>query len=673
MDEENKPKSGLLRKTLNYVEASLDARIKSLEVQPVTSNDLFKGEKQDGTVGRKGLIFDPFIDQSSQQGLYKMRTSFLSNAMLKQVARRDSIISAILDLRANQIASFCKRPANRFEEGFKFVPKDKNTSVDADEVRKAEEFILNTGYTEDRTPADKMTFDQWGAMVTKDMLRYGHAAIEKVKRNDGDLFSFLPLASESIFYANKKATPELMTHFREIWQNMSNVTEQNKEAKKDPSSEEYEYVQVINGQVVEGFTHEELIFARHNLESDLDTNSYCISQLEKCVGAVTSHLQVENHQKQFFNHGTASKGLLWIAGDVAPNTLRALQAQWNNQITGPTNAWRTPILAGVQNVQWVPLTASNRDMEFAAWQDYVLRLIFASFQIDPEEVGFGYLSKGTEQRSMGESSNEWKITASRDRGLRPILGRIEAIINEEVLPAFSKSFSEKYHFQFVGIDAETETEETQRLQVETSLHTSMDEAREQADKDKLKYGGSLILNPLLLQYLQANLPKGVFMETFLGVEGASQRPDLAYIPDPMWFQYQQMQMQMMQGIQGGGQPGQDPNGGGDPSQQGQPQQDGQDGQPQKDADAQAQADAQQAQMEAVQQYMEANPELFKSLKSNLSKYDDLKKAETAKQQVTTEHVEIMTEQLMKDYNRGAEKLIKEILKEVKAEIKDKLD
>jgi hypothetical protein len=663
MEDEQKNKN-ILQKAYSFVEASLDARIRDLEKGP---EDLSKGEKMDGTVGRKGLIFDPFMEQSNQAGLFKVRTTFLSNAVLKQVSRRDTIVSSILDTRAQQVSTFCKRPANRFDEGFKIVPKDKNTKSDPDEIRKIEEFILNTGNTEDRRPEDKMTFDQWGAIITKDLLRYGHAAIEKVRRGDNDLYAFLPLAAESIYFANKKATTELVSHFREIWQKMSGVDDGDKEANSNVAGE-YEYVQVVNGQVTEGFTHEELIFARYMLESDLDNQGYCMSPLEKSIGAITSHLQVENHQKQFFTHGTASKGLLWIAGDVAPNTLKTLQAQWNNQITGPVNAWRTPILAGVNNVQWIPLTASNRDMEYAAWQDYVLRVMFSAFQIDPEEVGFGYLSKGTEQRSMGESSNEWKITASRDRGLRPVLGRIEAIVNEEVLPAYNKEFSKKYHFVFVGLDAETQTEEIQRQQQETSLHTTINEARKESEKNVLKYGGDLILNPLLLQYLQMNLPKGVFMETFLGVENASQRPDLAYIPDPLWFQYQQMQMQMMQGMQQPGQPGQ----GGDPQQGQDSNAQPQDGQQDPQQDAAAQAAAEEQQM-AVQQYMEANPELFKSLKNNLQKYEDLKKNEIAQREISTAHVDKMTEALLKDYEYGTKKLINEIMREVKAEIANKHD
>lgn len=665
--------ANIFSKSYALLDAFLDSQIQGLQKTEPGAELLIKGEKQDGTVGRKGLLFDPFVDQSNQQGIYKLRTSFLSSALLKQVARRDSVIAAILDTRGNQVATFCKRPANRFDAGFKLVPKDKTMKADADEIRKAEEFILNTGRTGDeRKQEDRMTFDQWGYIVAQDYLRYGHAAVERVKRADGDLFSFLPLAAETIYYANKRATKETMDHFREIWQNASGSDKGDKEVKADHTDADYEFVQVINGQVTEGFTKDDLVFSRYNLQSDIDLNGYSMSILEKCVGAVTAHMQVENHQKQFFTHGTASKGLLWIAGDVSPNTLKALQAQWNNQITGPLNAWRTPILAGVNNVQWVPLTASNRDMEYAAWQDYVLRVIFGSFQIDPEEVGFGYLSKGTEQRSLGESSNEWKITASRDRGLRPLLGRIEAMINEEILPSYSKAFSEKYHFVFVGLDAETQQEELQRMQAETALHKTIDEARKEAEMEPLQYGGNMVLNPLLLQYLSMNLPKGVFMETFVGVQGASERPDLQYIPDPMWFQFQQMQMQMMGAMQPGA-PGQGAPNGGQEDQAGAGADQGADGSDQlSPEDQQKQAEMQQQQMEAIQQYMDANPELFKSLKANLKKSEDLRKGEAAKRHVSTEHVDKMTEALVSDMQKGAEKLISEILKEVKADVEENL-
>jgi len=642
-------------KFLQYVETSLDSRIE----------DLNKAERSDGTVGRKGLIFDPFVsDFQSNAGLFKQRVSYLSPAILKQVSRRNAIVASAIDTRASQVSSACKRPSDRFDWGFKIQPKNNQIKSDPNEVSEIEEFILNCGQKNDRPQEDKLTFDQWGYMFTRDIIVYGHAAIEKVRRADGGLYSFLPLPGESIYYANKNVDRKYLESIKNAW---SNVVDQNVSVDRAAKGE-YEYVQVINGKVVEGFTKEELIFARFNLETDIDLNGYCYGPLERAMSAIISHMQIENHQRQIFVHGVASKGLLVLQGDVTPNTLKGLQAQWNNQITGPMNAWRTPILAGIKGVQWVPLTASNRDMEYAAWQDYVLRVICAAMSITPEEIGMDYLSRGTESRVMSESNNEWKLEHAKRRGIRPILARIEAVINEEILPEFNKKYAEKYHFTFVGLDAETEMEEVQRLQLETTLHTSINEARTQIERDPLPYGGDMILNPILLQYLQMNMTKGQFMETFIGVQGASQRPDLQYIPDPMWFQWQQMQMQMM----GVGQP---QDGGGAPASGGSPDE----GQSQDQQSAQGepsqkeQQQMMQQQNDAIEQYMQANPELFKSLRANLEKNEELKKVERIAKKVNVERIEKTREVLVKDFRKGADNLMKEIMQIVAEDMKKQSD
>ena len=653
---------GLFDKFNEYINAALDARISDLKkndpAAPLnnTNEDAFgesllKAMRQDGSIGRKGLLFDPFMEQGVfAGGLYRGKTSFMPNHLLKQVSRKDSIVASIIDVRASQVASACKKQNSRFDMGFKIKAKNKEIKIDADEVRKIEEFILNCGRLDNRPTDDKMTFDQWGYMVTTDMMRYGHAAVELIRTNDSSLYGFLPLSAETIYYANKKIDKTLIDGMRNVWRQ---VAQDGSDVDLDRAAAgEYEFIQMINGKVVEGFTKDELIFERINLESDVDLNGYAVGPLERAVASITSHLQIENHQKAFFTHGAASKGVLVIQGDVAPNTLKALQSQWTQQITGPLNSWRTPILAGIQGVQWVPLVSSSRDMEYAAYQDHILRTVFSCFAMDPEEAGFGYLSKGTEQRSLGESSNEWKITASRDRGLRPILGRIEYIINERILPEISKSFSEKYQFCFTGLDAETETEETSRLSQEVTLHTTVNEVREQVERKPLPLGGDLILNSLLLQTLSSNMTKGQFMELFLGIQGASERPDLQYIPDPFWFQWQQLQMSMMS-QQSGGQAPEDNNNEQDSEQDSE--------------------QAPPAQSSPIDQYIAANPELFKSMKKNLELQGIPLIKSLSSKRIKDTHIDKMRDDLVKDFKFASSRLMEEVMSALKDDIRDNND
>jgi hypothetical protein len=699
----------MIEKLENFVDDRIEA-VKNSRVPPVEGEPLAKAAPLSGgdkNLGRRGLMFDPLTDSGLASGLFRPKgagSGFISNHILKIVTRRDPIVSTIIHTRANQVAGFCKLPNDRFDIGFQLKVKHPDSQPDPDEIRMMEKYVLNCGETENRDPEDKLTFDAFGYMTSSDFLAYGHTAIENVKRGDGGLFAFLPLPAETIYHANRsplgqQAAESMIAATRgaidALLQRNGEDTDKGPNAEIENEDGRLGYVQVINGKIVEGFGFDDITFARIYTQADIDLQGYALGPLERAVSMVTAHLQIENHQKMFFTHGVASKGLLVIQGDVTPNQLRTLQAQWTNQVTGPQSAWRTPILAGIRGVQWQPFMTGSRDMEYAAYQDHVLRTMHACFAIDPEETGFGYLSKGTEQRSLGESSNEWKIEASRDRGLRPLLARLESILNEDLLPKWNPILADKYQFTFVGLDAETRGEEIERLKEEVQLHTTLNEAREEAELEPMKYGGDMILNPLLLQVIQANLPKGVFMETFMGVQGASERPDLQYIPDPLWFQWQQLQMQIMQmqaGVQQG-QPGDedDEDDDGDDSKGGKDKgdskgkppskdskkpgkpgkkkadKDGDDGEDDAEADALAEAQ-QQAQMQAVNQFVSANPELFKAMKFNLAK-SDLAKGLIKDHRTDDSHVGKLADQLCDDFDHAGDELVKEIMAAVSEELK----
>lgn len=661
----------IFTKTYGLINASLDRRLADLQK---TEEPLEKKMKDDG-FGKKGLIMDPFLDVTSSQGLFRPKSGYITNSLLRMTARRAPAAAIIISIRANEVMSFCRPQANRFDSGYKIKPKNAQVQADPEEIKQLEDYIQSCGIQEGRSIEDKLTFDQFGHMITSDMLRFGHAAIEREYANDGSLRLFYPLSSAEIYYSNKRIGDSTIHETRNLWQASLKI-ETISEQTKNPV-DNIEYVQVLNNNVVEEFSHEELIFAKLNHETDVDLMGYCISPLERALSMITAQMQIENHQRAFFTHGVASRGILVIQGDMTPNQLRTLQSQWTQQTTGPLNAWRTPVLAGIKGVQWVPLVAGNRDMEYANYQDHVLRTIHACFIIDPEQTGFGYLSRGTEQRSMGESSNEYKILASQSKGLRPILSRIESIINEEILPLYSQELSEKYEFAFVGLDAETREEENNRIQEEVQVHATVNDIRNQVEKEDLPYGGDLILNPLLLSTLQSNMTKGKFMETFLGVEGASEDPGLQYVPDPFWFQWQQVQMQLLQqqamAQAGGGDPSQ-PDGEGSPDgedgknpQKGPPSKDGEE---QSGAQAQAMMQQQQAQNQAsaiaATQFIQMNPNLFKSY-TNLeykSQMEPLMKGSSSRQTSNSKD-DIIYKKIMKDYDAASSRLLKEVMLSLK--------
>lgn len=628
---------------INKVSSAAETRAQS------TYEDLQKRsfETPDGKIerGRRGLIIDPFFGQETGAGSIRPKRGSLSNLILKMAARQNVCASTIIHTRATEVMACCTPQRTQYELGYKIQAKEEGVLEDPKEIAAIKEYINNCGNKEQRAEQDKLTFGQFGYMVTVDALKYGHFAIERDLFADGSMNAFLPLPAETIFYAATGIPEEAVKKEVESWEQFRAAGDKQFQPVKEEDQDNdnpIEYVQWFNGKTTATFTRKELIFSRLTPDNDIDLNGYAISPLERAITMVANHLKIENHQAMFFTHGMASRGILVIQGDVTPNQMRTLQAQWKEQTTGGANSWRTPVLggAGVKNVQWIPLVGSTRDMEYAAYQDHVLRTIHAAFAIDPEQTGYGYLSRGTEQRSLAESSNEWKVSASRERGLRPILTRIEEVMNEEVLPAANPEWAAKYRFVFAGLDAETRTEETQRLTGDVQLHTTVNEARVQAGKNPLPIGGNFILNPVWLQTIKEGMPFGMFCEMFLGLEGASRRPDLNFFCNPFWFQWQQLQMQMA-----AMQAGIDLGGKGEKTDK-------------KDEMAKTEDGAVRMQ-QAISDFMSANPAMFKHYSENL-----------AKSKAVQRMINPITKLAMKNYKIAGDRLVEDVLKIVQEDLNE---
>jgi hypothetical protein len=286
-----------------------------------------------------------------------------------------------------------------------------------------------------------------------------------------------------------------------------------------------------------------MVFKIANPQGFIETNGYPMSTVEMALITLTTHLQAEGYNSKFFSHGFASRGMLHIKGDITRTQLDAFRGAWYAQISGNSNSWRTPIIAGVEDVQWIPLSPNNRDMEYMSLIDHLARTLCAIMNISPMEIGFDHLSKGPSSRTLSESSNEWKVQESKERGLRPILGFIEDLINNDILPGIDPELCKKYTFEFVGLDAEDKAEELQRQTLELQVHSSLDEIRKEIEK-KPVLGGAIPLNPQYVEILFKTHTVGEIREKLLGYAGDSQKPEYRYIPDGVFIQNLQLMHQI---------------------------------------------------------------------------------------------------------------------------------
>ncbi len=144
------------------------------------------------------------------------------------------------------------------------------------------------------------------------------------------------------------------------------------------------------------------------------------------------------------------------------------------------------------------------------------------------------------------SSNEYKVTAARDTGLRPIMSQLEDFLNARILPLLDKTLAESCQIQLLGLDANTKEKEAQEIAETSQLYGTYDDILGQVEKDPigLQWGGQYPMNPQVQAMLEKFLTVGEIKFRFFGDKEAKSNPELNYrLGDPTSCAVFQMKLQ----------------------------------------------------------------------------------------------------------------------------------
>jgi len=542
------------------------------------------------TIERLAFEQDPSIN-NTYQSLYKTKLRLLPDEVLKRIAIQDDLVAAICNARGNQVGAFGRPQPDRFSTGFKIEPEpglmerlsEEERAALQKKIAAAEIRLMTCGDTKGYRDQDALTLGQFLYMCARNACVFGRIAVEAihVEGLDGKrrFHSFRPIDAGTIYRAapQKEAADSVRENARHLLEQIKNKDLEPERFKND----EYAWVQVIGGRPVQAFTASECLVHSFYPTTDVELDGYPLTPLDTIIAAVTTHINITNHNKLYFQSGRAARGMIVIKSDDADDgIIKHIRQQFQASINSVGNAWRMPIF-GVgtdDDINWYPIDNSSRDMEFQYLSDTNARVILSAFQMSPEELpGYAHLSRGTNNQALSESNNEYKLEAHRDVGIRPLLAQFQNFVNAQLLPLIDEELSKTCSVKFVGLDVETAEKESVRLQGDMAIHMNMDEVLEKVEKKPIgkKWGGKFILNPQWWQVLDKYVPQGVIMEEMFGMEGASKDPRYAFLNNPNFFQQQQFlaeqqQMQMAAAQQaqqpppgGGGGGGGGAEGGGD--------------------------------------------------------------------------------------------------------------
>lgn len=511
--QKSKPKS-LLGKLVEFSSLALDNKIQELSKSAW-------GDPLRGVPYRKALDTDP--DKGYAQYGWKPKYSLIPDQTKLLVYIRDPIVASVVQTRINQVAEFSRPQKDKYTSGFCFELKNQADAEDYDldtlkeEKSLLEKFVLNCGLMdEEREEAEEiMDFETFLRLSVKDRLIYDSCCVERIPTKkqeltgEKSLHHFLPVSAATIRFASKNIDPGFVND-SDIGNNVSDLSEGVKrEYDRTRHLEgDYKYVQVVGGQIRRGFTKDEIIVRFGNPVNDFFTNGYSVGELDLLINILTTHLNLDRHNKQIFENGVTAPGIINLKGEIDEEMLEAFRRAYYAQGIGPDAMLRTPVINNPEGVEFIKMSMQEQDMTYRALADYLIKVICAVYQIAPEEINFSSSTKGGDGSNSGQNYNniERRLKISRDRGLRPILRFLENIINQEILPYLKNDWDwvEKYQFKFVGLDIESKKEELERQEKEVKTFKTINEIRTEHDLDPLPGAvGDIILDAQFMQVYMA--------------------------------------------------------------------------------------------------------------------------------------------------------------------------
>lgn len=197
------------------------------------------------------------------------------------------------------------------------------------------------------------------------------------------------------------------------------------------------YVQVVDGQVTARFGIEDLMVTIDNPQTDVRFAGYGFSPLEWLIVTVTAELYGSKYNASYFEKGAVPEGMINLGPEAAPEDVNAFRLYWMNEIMG--RPWAIPILGG-SKAEWIPWRASNKDMEFQAYQEWLLKKMCAIYQITPKEMGL--------IEDVNRSTAESEDTSEDENGIQPLLGLIEDSFEVDIVGEHGLGVGDWVKFEF---------------------------------------------------------------------------------------------------------------------------------------------------------------------------------------------------------------------------------
>jgi hypothetical protein len=523
---------------------------------------LLAGQEKKNKGGVKLAFYEDPVETSDYAGLYKTKRRLLPDKVIKMIRIQNHLVASILRARGNTMAMHGHKRKDRFDIGFEvdikpefeqYIKPEQMAKI-RERIERLEKLILNCGSNEGLSPDEHMSLSDFLDQQARNGLAFGRFATEIIYNGDHDnkkFHSFRPVDAGTIYNVVRNGDFGAQAVRDGSIKRLQEVTGDKIDIDfKQLQEDNYAYIQNVDGTPVQAFTPEELIVYNMFPSTDIEHAGYPVTPIDTCISSITTHLSIDAYNRLYFQNGRAAKGILVVKSEeIDQGTIQKIRQDFMASINNVNNSFRAPVF-GVgpeDDVNWLPMVSSAGDGEFQFLYDQVARNILSTFNISPDELpGYGHLSRGTNQQTLSESSNEFKLTAARDTGLRPLILKFQAFFNEKLLPIVDPELAQICYIQLSGLDAQSREQESLRLQQDMPLHMTYDEVLGDVDKHPIgeRLGGSVPFNERYQLIADKLLKVAEVREAFMEDPAALVDPTLQFMRDPFWLQHMQILMQV---------------------------------------------------------------------------------------------------------------------------------
>lgn len=148
--------------------------------------------------------------------------------------------------------------------------------------------------------------------------------------------------------------------------------------------------------------------------------------LETLRMTIEAELQAHEYNRRQVA-GAAPDGVMNLGEGFSRDQVQSFRSFFESEVAG---RGAIGFIGGTKSPSWIPFRGNNREMQFLEWQIYLVRKIAVVFGLTPQDLGVTY--------DVNKSTSESQIQISEDRGLRPLMAKVQDYLTEEIVwdPSF---------------------------------------------------------------------------------------------------------------------------------------------------------------------------------------------------------------------------------------------